>query len=142
MEDTPFHPPEIELTRLASGVNAWEGTLAGVTKPVCDFCASTQPTTDYPCADFRIGTLVMQHEDGRIEAQDHWNRGGFLACHECSRLIDLGQYAALVRRMTRLWRVKHPEAGDPDQDAFITCVAGFAKHRQGPGRDWEGDASG
>lgn len=57
----------------------------------CDFCNVDTATYRLPARDFRMPILGDQH-----------SRGGWAACNDCARLIEINQWSALERRIATM----------------------------------------
>lgn len=83
----------------------------------CDFCSSRQKWTVYDCHDFevmqfRADTLhVAEHGEVEFKPNVNWHsqsRGAWVACHECAKLIDAGQWKELLERALEHMIEIHP----------------------------------
>ncbi len=62
---------------------------------ICDFCSSEKIRWHYPAKTFSFPSLSWQSEEG------------WIACHQCSQLIEEGQIEALAQRSADGFRREH-----------------------------------
>jgi hypothetical protein len=101
-----------------------DGFAESVTPPVCDFCGDIGPEWEYGCEDFYIEEIPSPF-GGRCWA----STGEFLACNECSGLIDRKSKASLLVRAAF---VLHSDEKMLEQSSRI--MQGFFDHMTGEKR--------
>jgi Zn-finger protein len=85
---------------------------------ICDFCASDDPTWEYPCLDFNIPEISST------------SAGSWLACHECQHVIEKEDVDAIVARA--LHGVMVPPQAEVDVKQFLSILYdAFMRHRNG-----------
>ncbi len=119
----PTHAPDVDLEIEPDGTYS---TRRKDGRMVCDFCNRTPVVCEFPCGDFLWG--LVEESDGSIS--EHWNRGGYLACEACRKLVDAGEYVRLVNRQCQLWIADN--GTDPMRASLEASISLFVKHRQGP----------
>ncbi len=103
---------------------------------ICDFCgvpdAGPVPTRTYPCERFDSGIPADRGPTGTTNGYS----GPWLACDDCSRLIDAGAWDRLVDRSVAAI-VAGESVGRDEVVALRATVSalhhGFRRHRLGDG---------
>jgi hypothetical protein len=94
---------------------------------ICDFCASPQQPVifEYPCTDF------VAIELGPI---DMGMNGSWMACQECSALIDRGELSALAVRQIESRRDLPEDINFQAEiiGILVQAYMRFQSHRTGP----------
>lgn len=93
---------------------------------LCDFCSEPSPAWCYPAETFIAMTI------GPVASASD---GGWAACDECQRLIEVGDRQALADRSAALLIVANPEfaaASEELRRQLGDLHRGFFDHRRGP----------
>lgn len=61
---------------------------------VCDFCAQSGPSWEYPALPFEMELTAVE----RVMSDGWGSAGSWAACEECHRLIEVGQWRQLANR--------------------------------------------
>ncbi len=100
---------------------------------ICDFCSSPDVRWRYPARDHDCWAVLSLDEENNLESKTARSVGAWAACEECSKLIEAGDKAGLLRRS-----VETCERDPLDPEKKITAIviadihAGFWANRTGP----------
>lgn len=90
---------------------------SALTSPVCDFCGHISPRWDYDCETFNVGR--------------HGSVDGWLACEECSRMIESDDREGLVDRSMLAFPDRPDTVASRMRDGLRRMQEGFFNHRIG-----------
>ncbi len=119
-----------------AGVSAPAGPYSGevAEEPICDFCSSPDLFYAYLAADFTAAEVVIPNA-GTFALN---SLGAWLACRECTDLIEEEKWEELLDRSFRSFRELHgpemgmTEADEPTMREFLRDIhAGFRSFRRG-----------
>lgn len=99
----------------------------------CDFDSDLNVVWEYPCRDF------LMREEGSV---DHVSRASWLACDQCSTLIEANDYDGLVDWVLSQYYASHSAKPPTNKmrnvlgSMMISLYDEFRTHRLGERKAW------
>lgn|ERR1700729_98732 len=89
----------------------------------CDLCHTTEVKWDYDCADFELPLL---------DGQTFVSTGGWIACEECSDIIEQNGIPVFHEPVAQRLAENHGGSAERWKQSVSRLQAAFLEHRSGP----------